>query len=88
MLEMTLIMRSFFFGCDGGLRRSFFGTNFLWLGWEIKAIFFWDEQLTILAYTREFLPGTNGFLSKVFFSFFNTRTELQGGKSQQYDDTC
>jgi len=53
----------------GGVRQFFCGTNFLWLGWEINAIFFWDEWPSISTYTREFLPGTNGFLSKDFFFF-------------------
>jgi len=50
-----------FFGCDGGLRR-FFLDKFSLVGMGD-----WDEWLSILTYAREFLSGTNGFLSKAFF---------------------
>jgi len=59
------LVMSFLFGCDGGLRQSFFGTNFLWLGWETKAIFFFrDEDIY-----KRVLCRTNGFLS-THFPFF------------------
>jgi len=86
MLEMTLIMSflfflvamgdrgdffflfgQIFFGWDGRLRQSFFGTS----GFRYR-------------YTQEsFYPGRTVFSRKLFF---NTRTELQKEKSQQYDD--
>jgi len=75
------------FGFDGGVRQSFFGTNFLWLGWEIKAIFFmgrvaFDIDIPI---QESFYPGQTVFSRKFFF--FYTRTKLQGGKSRQYDES-
>jgi len=60
------LVMSFLFGCDGGLRQSFFGTNFLWLGWETKAIFFFGMR----TYTREFCAGRMAFSLHTFLFFF------------------
>ena len=64
------LVMSFLFGCDGGLRRSFFGTNFLWLGWEIKAIFFLGRVAFDIDMYKRVLCRTNGFLSTDFFLSF------------------
>ena len=82
--RMPLIMSFLFLGCDVGLRRPFFGTNFLWLGWEIKAFFLGRVAFGFDIYKRVF---TRDERFSLYSFFFNTRTELQGGKCRQHDDS-
>ena len=61
------LVMSFLFGCDGGLRRSFF-LGLIFFGWDgrLRQSSFRDEDIY-----KRVLCRTNGFLSKHFFFFFS-----------------